>query len=678
MIEIIEKKLKSLNEYQYNAVIDDSNACIVKANVGSGKTTVLISKILYLSQSYNLSDIIVLTFTNKAAQEIKERLLELNDKIAVNNLVYCGTFHSVALKLLQTKLNVEKLGYTKDFTIVDPLEESEIANEIVFNNLLNIKYMNKLEKRIEQGKADYINQNNSKYNDDIFKLLDLLKDEKIKQNKMSFDDLIINATLLLKDKEIYPSWIVIDEFQDCNMEQLDFINIMKGTNTKLFVVGDENQIIYSWRNTTKDIFKNFKIRYNAKELSLPINYRSTKSILEVAKSVLKDTTDLVGIRDIENKVIIKNHYDSFNEAQYLSEKIKAIVNNGCDYKDIAILYRTQKQSKVLASVFDNEKITYEISLRKTLKDIPVLCWFISLLKCSVNSNDTMNIIKVLTNDKYCDNFTKSQVKELLKGNSSNDFYNKILQFNNSKLTDANDIYNYFDLDACIKPTFVSYKDDKRLIFILIEKIQNYIVHKNISLKEGINEFINSSALYGIDILNDNINIKKNCVKLMTLHASKGLEFKYVFIIGANYGLIPIHTKNEFEYNEEKRLFFVGITRAKDYLEISYYTKPDEQRVTEGKSIFLNDIPSSLIESEESNVEVNSLEKLRKILNENQNSEVSFDEEDVKTILETKIVKHIKYGMGQVIKEDEDTITINFDKYGEKEFLKDLEVYELIK
>ncbi|MEG2993547.1 MAG: ATP-dependent helicase [Bacilli bacterium] len=674
-----ENKL-SLNEYQKEAIINNDAACIVSANVGSGKTTVLVSKVLYLATKCNIKDMIVLTFTNKAAQEIKDRLMAANQNLTSDDLIYCSTFHSVALALLKEKLPVTELGYTTDFSVIDPEEELNIANEIIFENDLLIKYKNRLLRRLENEKQAYLSNGTTKYNDDLFILYDLLKIEKIKQNKMTFDDLISNTITLLKHNKIHPKWIIVDEFQDASGDLLDLIDSLKDSKTQMFVVGDENQIIYTWRNTNKDVFNIFKTKYNATTLSLPINYRSTKTILEVAKSVLNKPIDLVGTRELENKIKIKKHYNSFNEAQYLSKEIKKIVKSGDKYRDIAILYRTQKQSKILIDVFANANIPYEVSYRKTLSSIPVLCWFIYLLKCSINPRDVMSLIKATTDSKYGINVTKLQVKKILSDNAeNNDFINKICNFNSQKFETIFEIYDYYNLDVNIKPTSSSYESNKNLIMLLLEKINTLIASNKISINEGISEFINFSALYGTNILNENINLEKNCIKLMTLHASKGLEFKYVYIIGANKGLIPLVRAygNEDEYNEEKRLFFVGITRAKDFLEISYYTDPDGPRIFDSPSNFLKYIPSNLVETDNNeSIQSNSLSDLKKQINMNKVSDNSLDNLFDKST-STKKINHPKYGIGKIINENEDVIVVDFEKYGEKEFLKDLEVYEII-
>lgn len=218
------QQLQRLNEYQKAAVFDESNACLVNANVGSGKTTVLITKVMYLHYEKQIpyEKMVVLTFTNKAADEIKERLYALEPEIAEEQLWGFGTFHSVCLTMLKKMLPVEKLGYTKEFMVMDPDEELGMAEQLILTYQLKIKYKNRLKKRLEQK--------NSKYQDDIEKLKALLKEEKRRQDKMTFDELLENTCNLVKMSEQKMddiSWIIVDEVQDSDEKQLELIDCLK-------------------------------------------------------------------------------------------------------------------------------------------------------------------------------------------------------------------------------------------------------------------------------------------------------------------------------------------------------------------------------------------------------------------------------------------------------------------
>ncbi|OCA97895.1 ATP-dependent helicase [Clostridium beijerinckii] len=680
-----EKELERLNEYQREAVLDESDACVVNANVGSGKTTVLISKIVYLHYAKNISykDMIVLTFTNKAANEIKERLMVSDESIKSEELEGFGTFHSVALHLLKEVLPIEKIKYEKDFLIIEPDEELDIALQIIQEEKLKIKYKNRLKKRLEQAMViEKEEEKISPYDDDIFKLVELLKEEKIKQNKMSFSDILQNANLLLGEHKIEPKWIIIDEVQDSDKIQLDFIDKLKGENTKLFAVGDPNQVIYSWRGSSLNVVYTLKHKYNAKELSLPINYRSSNAILEAARCFQQNGSRLMGARETENKIIVKNHYNPFNEACYLADKIKEIHKSGVPYKEIAIFYRLQNQSQVFEDVFLKNDIPFEVSMKKTISDSPVLNWMIKLFRFCVNPNDFSSAIYVLSNKEYGEKMTEKTARKIVKEQNiiKSELLEKMHEFLNkcSEIKMAEKIYNYFEFDKYIKPTSATYIDDKEAINALLDIIIEYVKEKQMPFLDGLREFINSSALYGVNILKKDINSDIDSVKLMTLHSSKGLEFSYVFITGVNYGLIPLHTR-DMEEEEEQRLFFVGITRAKDYLELSYYTNPDYHKAVPGESRYIHMIPEKLIQNDKVKNNNVNLQELKKQIQEakaqGNKEEISVTEvvelpvvEEINEI-SIKKVSHKKYGTGKVLKEDDMMIEVEFENYGVKEFIK---------
>ncbi|AWK52169.1 DNA helicase UvrD [Clostridium beijerinckii] len=676
-----EKQLERLNEYQREAVINESDACIVNANVGSGKTTVLISKIIYLHYEKNISykDMIVLTFTNKAANEIKERLIDSDDSIQLEELEGFGTFHSVALYLLKNALTIEKLGYVKDFLVIEPKEELDIAMQIIQEEKLKIKYKNRLIKRLEQAMSiEKEEEKISRYDDDIFKLVQLLKEEKIKQNKMTFSDILLNANILLDYYKIEPKWIIIDEVQDSDKLQLDFIDKLKSESTKLFAVGDPNQVIYSWRGSSLNVVYTLKHKYDAKELSLPISYRSSSSILEAARCFQQSGNSLIGAREAGNKIVVKNQYNPFNEACYLVDKIKEIHKSGVPYKEIAIFYRLQNQSQVFEDVFLKNKIPFEVSMKKNIRDIPVLNWVIKLFRVCVNPNDFTSAIYVLSNKYYGERMTEKAARKIVKEQNivKSELLEKMHKFL-SECADFNksdELYNYFEFDKYIKPTVATYKEDKESICTLLDIIMEYVKEKQMQFLSGLRDFINSSALYGVNILQKDINSDKDSVKLMTLHASKGLEFSYVFITGVNYGLIPLHTR-DMEEEEEQRLFFVGITRAKDYLELSYYTNPDYHRAASGESRYIHMIPQKLIQNDKVKSESVNLQELKKQIQEakaeGKKEETIIVEPVVEVVDQVSIkqVSHKKYGTGKVLKEDDMMIEVEFDNYGIKEFIK---------
>jgi DNA helicase-2/ATP-dependent DNA helicase PcrA len=380
------------------------------------------------------------------------------------------------------------------------------------------------------------------------------------------------------------------------------------------------------------------------------------------------------------------------------------------YKEIGIFYRTQDQSQVFEDVFAKEEIPFEVSLKKNIRDIPVLNWIIKLLRFSVNTNDLTSGIFVLSSKDYGERVTEKEAAKIVKGQKIglSMLFVKMKEFTSKcfSITTSKELYDYFELDKYIRPTASTYKEDKDYICTLLDIILKYVNEKQLGFLNGLKDFINSSALYGVNILKKDVSSDVDSVKLMTLHASKGLEFFQVFITGVNYGLIPLHTRNEEEEEEERRLFFVGITRAKDYLELSYYTNPDSYRATPGESRFIRMIPQHLVQNDAVNSEAVNLQELKKqilMAREEKKEELNDETFEVKTIeaeiieeetieeiiegtinaettreevsgtsenqMTIKQVSHKKYGIGKVLKEDEMMIEVEFENYGIKEFMK---------
>lgn len=705
-----------LNEYQKTAVLDESPACVVNANVGSGKTTVLIGKILYLHLDRNvpLEKMTVLTFTNKAADEIVERLRKIKPDIAPDQVQGFGTFHSVALRMLKNSLPVEEAGWTKEFTVMDPDEETDLAMKIIQEHGLKVKYKNRLKKRLEQEYQNWLaGKAESRYRDDLYRLYPLLAEEKKRQNKMSFADLLRVSTELLRlknaepggehseedsDRSSGPAWILVDEVQDSDAMQIEFLEAMresgKGEPAKIFAVGDPNQVIYSWRGTGDNMFYLIKHRFGAKELTLPVNCRSNASILAAANRFLQFGNRIQGIREEEQRITVRNHYDPFQEAEYLAEKIQTLHRNGKSYREIAVFYRLQSQSGILEKVFDRYGIPYELSVKKTLKDIPVLDWLVKVLRVSVNPADTQMAAEVLADPGYGEESIYLRMTEFSE------------ETGKRESVSAGELFAYFGLREALHPSSAGYQEDERLVMDFLEKMCASC-NKEMESGQGnftaaVREFINSSALYGMktdagekapgDISEcegagpepdeKDREASPDKVNLMTLHASKGLEFDTVFIIGVNQGMIPLRCKDFEQEEEERRLFFVGITRAENNLELSWYTNPGEPGAVGEPSRYLRMIPEQLLdregsgktesersgESEGGDGRKSELHQLRKQVQEQirlKRESVQKKEKEPKVIR----VRHRKYGEGILISEDDMMIEAEFRGYGRKKFLK---------
>ena len=705
-----------LNEYQKTAVLDESPACVVNANVGSGKTTVLIGKILYLHLDRNvpLEKMTVLTFTNKAADEIVERLRKIKPDIAPDQVQGFGTFHSVALRMLKNSLPVEEAGWTKEFTVMDPDEETDLAMKIIQEHGLKVKYKNRLKKRLEQEYQNWLaGKAESRYRDDLYRLYPLLAEEKKRQNKMSFADLLRVSTELLRlknaepggehseedsDRSSGPAWILVDEVQDSDAMQIEFLEAMresgKGEPAKIFAVGDPNQVIYSWRGTGDNMFYLIKHRFGAKELTLPVNYRSNASILAAANRFLQFGNRIQGIREEKQRITVRNHYDPFQEAEYLAEKIQTLHRNGKNYREIAVFYRLQSQSGILEKVFDRYGIPYELSVKKTLKDILVLDWLVKVLRVSVNPADTQMAAEVLADPEYGEESMHLRMTEFSE------------ETGKRESVSAGELFAYFGLREALHPSSAGYQEDERLVMDFLEKMcascNKEMESGQGNLTAAVREFINSSALYGMktdagekapgDISEcegagpepdeKDRMAEPDRVSLMTLHASKGLEFDTVFIIGVNQGMIPLRCKNFEQEEEERRLFFVGITRAENNLELSWYTNPGEPGAVGEPSRYLRMIPEQLLNREDEGKPENvrsgenaggdgrksDLHQLRKQVQEQirlKRESVQKKEKEPKGIR----VRHRKYGEGILISEDDMMIEAEFRGYGRKKFLK---------
>ena len=502
------KDWEKLNEYQKMAVLDESPACVVNANVGSGKTTVLIAKVLYLylEKKVPLEDMLVLTFTNKAAQEILSRLLLREPELSPEQRAGFGTFHSVALRLLKEKLPVEKAGWDRDFSVMEPEEETELAQRIIKEEKLNIKYKNRLKKRLEQEYKAYLEgREASRYGDDLFRLYPLLKQEKQRENKMSFSDLLLVSTELIKEEGFHPAWVIADEIQDSDNLQLEFLEALVGEETRLFAVGDPNQVIYSWRGSSDSTFFALKRRFSAKELSLPVNYRSNARILEAANHFRQFGTRIQGCREEGKLIKVKRQYDPFTEAEYLAEQIESLHKAGESYEDTAILYRLQRQGEILEKVFEKRGIPYQVSVKQTVKDIPALDWVVKILRFSVNPRDRQTGEEVLLNPGFGEKLTKKKVRDLLEEGKGKSFlYEQMKGFQDwsssqTKIPKWREIFDYFGLGEALGPTSAGYKEREEQAGKLLEWLRVYCEKKELSLWEGTRAFLNDGALYGMDL-----------------------------------------------------------------------------------------------------------------------------------------------------------------------------------
>ncbi len=594
------EEIKTLNPYQQEVVLDESPACLVNANVGSGKTTVLIEKVRYLHEKKQVpyEKMAVLTFTNKAADEIAERLSRKEAEFTEEELWGFGTFHSVALRILRrflpekAKDGTETEEWNREFTVITPEEEMEMVLAIAKEGAYKIKYQNRLKKRMEEDYAAYRKgRAQGKYKDDLFQIFPLLEKAKRQQNKMSFADLLREGTQVAKEQEeaLDLKWIIVDEVQDSDEKQLEFLEALKGAQTRFFAVGDPNQVIYSWRGTGPNMFFLIKHRFGAKELSLPVNYRSSEVILEAANRFLQFGGKIEGSAGRGEKILVRNHYDPFIEAEYLTERIRELHAQGLAYREIAVFYRVQKQAEILEKVFERTELPYVLPAKRKEDEDPV--------------PEKPHMIREHAAKRKMNTADGEQTVE--------------------KAADT----------------------------------ERQITEDRMTAEE--------------QAASQEQMMEEDAVHLMTLHASKGLEFDYVFIIGMNQGLIPLRCKSMEQEEEERRLFFVGLTRARKNLELSYYTNPTIPGTFETPSNYLRMLPEELLDWEEkpgSESRKANLQKLRKetreLIREKKEKEEPEEEQRKK-----RKGRHPKYGEGEILSEDKMMIELEFPGYGKKQFLK---------
>ena len=599
---------ENLNKYQKKAVTN-LKSCLIEATVGSGKTAIIICKAEYLTDKQKIEhkDIAIITHSNKAANEIKTRLGD-----SAKNYFYVGTIHGFAFKILR-----ENYGF-RNMTVITPEEEGEMALELIEKRKLDIKYVKNIVKRIASARKGSPLWGRMKKADDIRKLLNLLQIEKSKQLKFNFDELLKRASFYLKYNPLKLDYILVDEFQDVGPIQYDLIKAATSQNTKLFVVGDPNQEIYSFNGGGNATINKYIQDYKPEIISLPQNYRSNKNILKVARIFKSDGNEIITSNESGNKVIVRSHVNQIQESLYLVNKINELVADGkMKYSDIAILFRTQKQSEVLEETLKREGIAYEVSNKKSVNDVPCLKWVYLLLKVCGSETDSYSAIAMLSDENYGENLSRKEARKVYENypinSSQSDLLDKAMRFEVwSEGKSAKEIFDYFNLSDNLCPTSITYTNDVESVKNFLSKLDEYCKDNNLNLFEGLKGFLCHLDLNGVEILEDSKNIDNDAVKLMTLHASKGLEFKYVFIIGVNDGLLPLGNSidpNAENIKEEERVLYVGITRAKENLELSYYTCPTEPMVRPGKGLFLNMIPAEYIEEIDAKGEDSSIKSL---------------------------------------------------------------------
>lgn len=625
--------LDGLNNMQKKAVLHDKGPLLVLAGAGSGKTRVLTTSIAYLIEEKNIDprNIIAITFTNKAANEMKERIANLLH-MDVSHL-WIGTFHSICARIL--RMNIDKIGYDRNFTIYDTSDQKTLVKEII-NDL---GYKDDVTPRealnvISQAKnksmdpEEFLQINTYYTKSDIFyEIFKKYEEKKFYYNALDFDDLIDKVLyLFVRNKETLKyyqqkfEYVFVDEYQDTNNSQYELIKYFSGFYNNVTVVGDADQSIYSFRGADISNILNFEKDFaDADVIKLEQNYRSTDKILDTANVLIENNSER---KDknlwTENKdgslPVYKSTNTESEEAKFVMDNIKNLIVDGYEPRDFAILYRTNAQSRPFEEILMKNLVNYKVIGglkfydRKEIKDL------VSYLKILVNNKDDLALKRIINEPKrgignktiddleYIASKHNISMLDLIREDEFNIFINERLRKSTNKfyqpLKDIFDNLSNYKIVDLINDVL-----DKSGYMKMLES--SFSVEDRARI-DNINEFISSAAEYeennpedsiydyleNLSLLSDldKTEDKENSVSIMTMHSAKGLEFPIVFVVGLDEGLFPgKRSIDEGNIEEERRLFYVGITRAKEKL----FLTSSKSRRSYGKPVFYK--PSRFID-----------------------------------------------------------------------------------
>ncbi len=703
--------LEAYNDAQIEAIKAKDGPVLVMAGAGSGKTSVLIQRIIYILKTRNVlpGNILAVTFTNKAANEIKNRIENNNKELKQNfNGIWLGTFHSICVRILYK--HCSSLGYKQNFNIYDKNDSLRIIRKIIKQLGLDYKqYRPKtIYSIIENSKNKLIDENDFEnesigfYYKKIAQIYQMYQEEMKKSTALDYGDLILKTVQLFDN---YPDiliyyqnkfkYILVDEYQDINHAQYILINHLSKINNNLFVVGDPDQSIYKFRGAELSNIIDFEKDYsNCQIIKLEQNYRSTDTILKGASFVIRNNSyrkkkEIWTKKEGGEKIKIYEANGEINEAEFVAEEIKIIKkNNNLNWNNIAVLYRTNAQSRYFEEIFSKKNIPFTIIggmrfyERKEIKNIIYLLKLIDnpydqemyrrwleIDKMGIGPKSFQKIVDISDESKkpiidifpiYLENAGKRiNIKNKEKINIQLGLFKKLkeLSQNVSLLTEEliNGIKYYDVLDQ---------EEDKIIVKNKIENVKSFL--QSIKEYERANNLSNlHDYLTYISLItsSDNVNIENDegykKVHLMTLHCAKGLEFPVIFLTGMEEGVFP-HSRSlisQSDLEEERRLCYVGMTRAMENLYLSYCWR----RIVDGKtkyyqpSRFLKEIPETYLERVK--IAPNSL------LINNQNENKSFE------VNNGDIVLHANWGEGKVINkidtEKDIFITVYFKQEGIK-------------
>ena len=619
------KYLEDLNEQQKQAVINTEGPSMIIAGAGSGKTRVLTYRIAHLINSKGVDpfNILALTFTNKAANEMRSRIESVVGTEARN--IWMGTFHSVFARIL--RIESGKIGYPNNFTIYDNDDSKSLIKSIVKERGLDDKLYkpNIVYSRISGAKNRLISwqdyNNNPVYRADdeqslrpeIGKIYQIYQDRCYKAHAMDFDDLLFNTYLMYKKHTDVLNkyqqrfhYVLVDEFQDTNLAQYLIVKMLASVRENICVVGDDAQSIYAFRGADIKNILNFEKHFNDLSVfKLEQNYRSTKNIVSAANSIIiKNKAQLkknVWTSNMEGDLVelIKANSDSEEGKLVASSIFEEKVNKQISNNEIAVLYRTNSQSRSIEDALRKMNIPYKIIgglsfyQRKEIKDL------LAYLRFTMNSNDEQSLKRIINLPKRGIGAT-SVDKIVLAANEHNveiwDVLNNSKSFVGSRAANAINefvtLIKSFKLEVTRKDAYEAANLIAKRSGLLKELYEDKTVeglnrYENVQeLLNAIKEFVDSqenedkslnaflqevSLLTGVDAAEENTTEDNEKVTLMTIHMAKGLEFKHVYVVGMEEDLFPsqMMLSSRADLEEERRLFYVAVTRAKEKLFLSY-------------------------------------------------------------------------------------------------------------
>ena len=635
--------LDKLNERQKEAVLATEGPVLVLAGAGSGKTTVLVNRTAYMISEKHIRpwNILAITFTNKAAREMKDRIERLLGDTAKD--MWIGTFHSVCVRILRGCIDL--LGYSRDFVIYDTADTKTVMKECLREldideksfPVRNVLSIISNAKNDLMDAATFENVYKSDYRMSIIAKIYYRYQTKLrKNNAVDFDDIILNTVKILSENPDVLSkyqdkfrYILVDEYQDTNNSQYLLINLLAQANRNLCVVGDDDQSIYKFRGANIGNILNFEDDYSdVQKITLDQNYRSTQNILDAANSVISNNKGRMGkslwtSNGDGNKVFVYTGTNEYDEARYIARQIKKHFDEQGSFSDCAILYRTNAQSRVIEEMLMRESVPYKVLSglrfydRKEIKDI------IAYLRVVYNPNDDVSLARIINEPKRkignatlekARNIAREKETSLYDVISHADDYpefktaiKKLLSFSEiiQSLIKLKDTVTIEELtgrilnDTGYMPALVM--EDTTESKTRIENLGEFIsviteFEKNEETGNTLGEFLeNISLVSDIDGYDEN----EDSAVLMTIHSAKGLEFPIVFLSGLEEGLFPgmRSMESDDDIEEERRLCYVAITRAKEQL---YITKTIS-RTIHGKTMpttasrFFKEIPVEYLE-----------------------------------------------------------------------------------